>query len=1193
MIKVIISALLLVGAVVTTASAQSKHWQKGERALHYTEDQGDFLLVNGRYRFNRALYGDNRASRVEAGDLPEFALYLPGMGGNLQFVIRKGARFKKLIDADRIETRYRGGAMRYRIQDELLGDGHLDLTVIAQYQEEGLLVKMEAQKIEAGTQVYSIYGGASGKTFSRNGDIGADPESGFYLLPAYAEGNSFQLDNKSFTLRYLGKRQEEQFVQGTFGGSKKVALSDAHVLADLTNLENAKTGNSPIVYARYDRFDRPHYIGVAKGKAAKAYRAAALAKTFDQANAAREKLAERIKLRTPDRFINNFASTLSMAADGIWESPSYLHGAVAWRMRLNAWRGAYTADALGWHDRAKQHFSSYLRSQVLQPANGPVVMDTALHLARHIEKMGTAVFSSGYISRNPNNNSVPHHYDMNLVFFDQLFSHFDYTGDKAYLKEVWPGIVRHLEWERRNFDPDADGLYDAYCAIWASDGLQYSGGAVAHSSAYNYRANRAAAKLAAMLGEDPRPYATEADKIEKALKTRLWMSDKGYFAEFQDKLGNRLLHDSPGLWTIYHIADAFLLDDFEGYQNAQYMRQHLPQIPVTVKGQEHNGLYTLATSNWQPYTWSVNNVALAENLQAALAFWQTGRNEDAYLLWKSNIIESMYHGISPGNFQQLSHYDAYRGELYRDFADPVGVASRTLVEGLFGLQPKLMDGEIHVRPGFPESWDFAEIALPQWQYDYKKTKTKISFLIRTQFGQPVKLKMELPVSYAKIESLRINGKEIAWTLKETAINHPVIVFEAPAANDFQIEVQGRGSLSLPPTTIYEHPYTDEFVLPLTASQSVLAVHDPQHILLRQKDNRFQLLAESRKGTFFAQIKDGDMQYWRAIDLSLIAPLEQQFVKRGDQHLMVIKNKTGASIAATVRGQAFHKELTLAAGQASEMEIPASALTKGTNTFQLQAGTALWEVSYACWDADAQQQYAPKDLSSLYNARITDIFQQRYLSPRPEGPTLQLPWQGIGNWCYPLTTANIDDKGLMDARKGETVHYLGIPFLIRAAQKNILFASQWDNYPTRATVPLEGKAKKLYLLMTGSTNPMQSQMVNAKIEVHYVDGGKETLALKNPNNWWPIEQDYLDDGYAFALPSGSAPYRVQLKTGALYRAGTLPRYSDIKGLTSRAVDGGAATLLDVPLDPQRQLQSLTLTAEANDVVVGIIAATLSQ
>ena len=79
---------ILAGFIVLSACShsfsQSRHWQNNERELHYKEDKGDFLLVNGRYRFNRALYGNNRASRVEAGDLPEFALYLAGMGGNLQ-----------------------------------------------------------------------------------------------------------------------------------------------------------------------------------------------------------------------------------------------------------------------------------------------------------------------------------------------------------------------------------------------------------------------------------------------------------------------------------------------------------------------------------------------------------------------------------------------------------------------------------------------------------------------------------------------------------------------------------------------------------------------------------------------------------------------------------------------------------------------------------------------------------------------------------------------------------------------------------------------------------------------------------------------------------------------------------------------------------------------------------------------------
>jgi hypothetical protein len=128
-----------------------------------------------------------------------------------------------------------------------------------------------------------------------------------------------------------------------------------------------------------------------------------------------------------------------------------MHGAVAWRMRLNGWRGAYVADVLGWHDRAKKHFSSYALSQIKDPLTGPVVADTALHLARQQEKLGTSLFSSGYISRNPGGDLRAHHYDMNLVFVDQLLNHFNWTGDTNYVREMFPLIKRHLAWEKRKF----------------------------------------------------------------------------------------------------------------------------------------------------------------------------------------------------------------------------------------------------------------------------------------------------------------------------------------------------------------------------------------------------------------------------------------------------------------------------------------------------------------------------------------------------------------------------------------------------------------------------------------------------------------------------------------------------------------------------------------------------------------------
>lgn len=1192
--KCLIFCSLLLGAVLQAAVAQSKHWKDNDRTLHYTEDQGDFLLVKGRYRFNRALYGNNLASRVEAGDLPEFALYMPGMAGNLQFVLSNRQLRKKMIDADHIETRYRSGAMHYRIKDALLGNGHIDIVVMAQVDAEGMIVKIHGTDIKPEAHLYAIYGGASGKTFSRNGDIGADLESGFYLLPAYCEHNQYTVEKNSFELTYQNKKNEAQFIQGSFSGLSTLQMSDARVLEDLSRLGKTENQGNPIIVGEYILAKEPSYIQIAKGKLSAAkFSESTLEKVYEHADQKRVSLASRVKINTPDRYINNLGAALSVAADGIWESPTFLHGAVAWRMRLNAWRGAYTADALGWHDRAKEHFSSYANSQVVEPSYGPVVMDTTLHLARHLEKMGTSMFSSGYISRNPNNNTVPHHYDMNLVFIDQLLSHFNYTGDVAYIKEMWPTLTRHLDWEKRNFDRDNDGLYDAYCAIWASDGLQYSGGTVTHTSAYMYRANHMMAQLAQVIGENPRPYQEEANKIKKALKDRLWLQKKGHFAEFQDALGNQLIHENAGLWTIYHAADVAILDAFESYQNLQYVTNYLPKIPIRVKGQEQHDLYTLPTTTWQPYTWSINNVALAENLQTALAYWQSGRVDDAYQLWKSNLMESMYHGISPANFQQLSHYDAFRGELYRDFADPIGVASRTLVEGLFGVHPRLLDKQLFIKPGFPSTWNFAQIEIPEWSYTYKKTKTAITFQINTRYAMPVKLALEVPVDFTQVSAVKVNRKEVKWSLKSSAINGPCIVIESEAERNFDVTIIGDGQLEKMDTKNVAQVFTDQWAFPLSANTQLLESYDPQGIIQNRIGHKFSFVQEERVGTFFAKLRQGNMVWWQAVDIRLLPPLKATIVKKQVSYDLVVENRSGQPQRLAIDHQDFQATFNLRSGETKKLELPINIFSKGTNSVDLVMGTYRQKVNYIDWNIDDRPDFFEKNLSIYYNARLTDIFQQKYLSPRPEGPTLQLPWQGIGNWCYPLTTANIDDSGIMKKAEQKDLTYLGIPFQLKNDSKNVVFVSQWDNYPTSVKIPLAGQASKMYLLVAGSTNPMQSQFINAKIKVNYTDGTLDTLDLINPINWWPIEQDYLDDNHAFELPDEQIPYRISLKSGELYKGGTWNRYTDIKGYSNRGVDGGAATLLDLPLNKKKKLQSAELIAVANDAVIGLIGLTLMR
>src|SRR5882757_7663499 len=116
-----------------------------DQPLRYTPENGDFVIVDGKEFFNRPLYGGNTAFRVDAGDKPEFSLYLPGRGGNLRLGARAiGGRAIWLNDAGSITARYRPGTMRYEIRDALLGkNGRLEVVAIALATSEGLVVRVE------------------------------------------------------------------------------------------------------------------------------------------------------------------------------------------------------------------------------------------------------------------------------------------------------------------------------------------------------------------------------------------------------------------------------------------------------------------------------------------------------------------------------------------------------------------------------------------------------------------------------------------------------------------------------------------------------------------------------------------------------------------------------------------------------------------------------------------------------------------------------------------------------------------------------------------------------------------------------------------------------------------------------------------------------------------------------------------
>ena len=979
------------------------------RQSSYYPEGNAFVCVNGNNRYTRALYGSTAEWRVETSDRPIFATYKKNQTGNIRFRISDGRQTMWLDEAEYCKASYEAGRRDYLLKDRRWGKGELDISVLAFPDTEGTVWRFTVSGFDnRKLKVEAVLSQTVVPKPVRSGDIGS------FLKP------------------------------GTF----EPATSETSVLGSVSRLSPGSIF--------YFSVDGENLLSTAEN--------AKMQSRYDAAEQWRNKLASSVVFHTPDAYINPIGGALVMAADGAWDGKVWQHGAVGWRMSLPGWRGAYMGDFLGMQDRQRIHFDAYAKSQVIDvPVTEPHLMDAKNNQARGTYKWGTPMYSNGYICRNPEKNHQFHHYDMNLVYIDELLWHFQFDADTAYMRKMWPVIKSHLAWEKQAWDPDNDGLYDAYCCIWASDALQYNSGAVTHSSAYNYRANLLAARIAGIIGENPQPYQEEADRILKAMNERLWLKDAGHWAEYQDFMGLKRVHRDAALWSIYTPIDCGAGTPEQNYRATRYIDRHIPHIPYIYNNVEYQ---TLSTSDWAPYEWSINNVAMAEVMHTVLAYYHAGRTEEAYQLLKANILDFMYLGSSPANFGQLSKMDVATGEGYRDFADVTGISSRALIQGLYGITPNALEGECILRPGFPAAWDSASVHTPYLDYSFKRVNGKDVFDVIQNFKRPLKLVIRQNLGGGKY--------------KDTAFS------------------------------------TDKV----------------QHI-----------------------------------EMPTILPKEERDMK--DEKDMVGKYPLAESIA--------------------EQAVDAWASIKGV-------GNDFAEVN--------PKECRKVNMDKVFNANVSDIFKNQYLSPRSPYTTLCVPTQGIGDWCSTKKTANIDDTKFRSLIKDGVfwAHVDGdLPFRSPKEGKNIVYTSLWDNYPDSISIMLKGKASHAYLLMAGSTNPMQYAIENAVIRVEYADGTRNELMLTPPVNWCPIEQDFLENATAFPQPE-LRPYRVGLASGKvsrhLFRDLHLEvnrNMADVPGFkkTVAEVDGGAAILLDMPLDAKKKLKRLILRTLSNEVVIGLMGITLQK
>jgi hypothetical protein len=531
----------------------------------------------------------------------------------------------------------------------------------------------------------------------------------------------------------------------------------------------------------------------------------------------------------------------------------------------------------------------------------------------------------------------------------------------------------------------------------------------------------------------------------------------------------------------------------------------------------HNAEYNLENIPMQTGGRRVVTSNFTPSIWSVRELWPGDNYMLALAFFRSGLARDGWD-VLRGNILHSAFNDLVPGDpvnrVGTDFGDAVHPFTRTLVEGLFGYQPDYPLSKVLVAPQFPADWNRAALTTPAVALRFHREGRTSTLSLR--LPRAASLDVELPVRATAITVVTVNGKPSAHRTRP-GFGATIVCVNTTAAAGETIEVGVTTADTLPEA----HPVDVQGVtgtgvaleFPDTANTTLLSFSDPLGALTNA----------SLKGNSISANLSGNTGHRRVFATVKTGDLEQ--IRIFNLHILPDPDTPATTLAG----------------------VPADASWK------------------------------PVDLSAHLTADITQIYRQKYLSPRPATVSTRIGTDGYSTWCFPHWGESppevaIDKvPGLLDPDDpGRLVTPQGVPFQWGGSTANVAFTSLWDNWPDKITVPVRQSGEAAWFLIGGSTTVMQSRVPNAVLRLRYADGVEETVELVPPFNYWnlsPIRgKDYTGDAETFTVPK---PWPMTVDLGSNCRAMVLNR----------------------KLRPRIPLESVTLEALSGESVIGIMGVTL--
>jgi len=844
-------------------------------AKNYTAENGAIVGKNiGRYN-NRPLYINNTNAFVLAGDQPIARLAKDqNLYGTFMLAIDRGGKAKWLQFCDQITSFYRPGRMKWTISDKDYSGLTITLDIVPMAASTGMAIRISADGVQKGDKLIWTFGGAEwrkGKNLSWKLDVMGQPELltwGF--VPEESKNNTVECSDQISMLCLLDSTRNNKLfiVTGICSSANKANSGEASAWTNPEAFIQSKPNQFPILKGTIDlQKGKPiFWCFEAQGKTVNPPSTPVQdpEKAFAEGSKRTESFQNRLKINTPDPYLNAVAQASVAAVDGTWYPPVFVHGALQWNTRFPGWRTIFGGTMYGWHDRVRDEAKFYTDFQIKVSDKKEAKADPATLLTE--QHHDSRYYGVGRINKDQN------FYDMQTQFFDQIIEEYRWTSDPQLVKFFREALELHLKWIQECFDPDGDGVYESYINVWPTDSQWYNGGGTAEETSYAYRGHLAARDMARNAGDTKgeKYHNQMLAKIKKGFFEKLWINSKGHSGAYREQGGHERLHENPWLYSIFLPIDAGLTSSRQAIESVYYSEWALQNDQVPGGGRQ------VWTSNWVPAIWSIRELWPGDNYHLALSYFQSGLPEDGYDIMRGTFLRTAYNHRSPGNLGGV------QGGI--DFGDCVHTFARTLVSGLFGYNPDYPNGKVTISPQFPVKWNNASIELPDVKIAFDRKDTKINYSF--ELAHSANLELLLPVQCKDIKSVSVNGKSVLWKLM-AGVGRSILQIDYAQATKVKVFIETVNPIPYYPPVKVEGNIGEK--LSLTAEDArILTFEDPQGVLDHAKIEKDGLTAilRNNKGfhTVIAEVMNGKAPQLRVFRIRVKDPegesrMAQRFIQK--------------------------------------------------------------------------------------------------------------------------------------------------------------------------------------------------------------------------------------------------------------------------------------------------------------------------